>query len=175
MNVGSRNRLEWITASEENTDKFVVEKSLDGINWFYVGEKKGAGNSNIRLTYELFDEVPVTGNNYYRLKIYDLDATYKFSNIINIPLTSPANNGIVGAYPNPTSGEFTMIVSSTTATKSMVTLYDILGKRIQSNSYLLNAGLNSLQFNFKSLAAATYIIGFTDNNGVEYKYKLIKQ
>ena len=174
-NVGERNRLDWVTASEKNTDKFIVEKSLDGINWFYVGERNGAGNSSEQLNYDLFDDFPVEGNNYYRLKIVDLDATFKYSNVINIPIKASAINGIIGAYPNPTDGEFTVLISSNVSYKTMIKVYDILGKVVQSNQVVLNTGLNKQLFNFKSLAAATYIIGFVDNNGLEYKYKFVKQ
>jgi hypothetical protein len=67
-NQGSVNQLQWITASELNTDKFEVEKSTVSGVWNTIGSKTAAGNSNIKLTYNFTDNNPVVGDNYYRLK-----------------------------------------------------------------------------------------------------------
>jgi hypothetical protein len=174
-NIGAKNRLEWITASERNTEKFIVEKSIDGINWFYVGEKPAAGNSSSQLTYELFDDYPVVGNNYYRLKIIDLDATYKYSQIINIPIDASAVNGIVGAYPNPTNGEFTVVIASSVNQNTNILVYDVLGQIVRNVDVELTQGVNKTTINLSSLSNASYIVLFKDSKGNEHRYKVIKQ
>lgn len=174
-NVGDKNRLDWVTASEINTQKFIVEKSLDAVNWFYLGEKPAAGNSSARLTYNLFDNTPVVGHNYYRLKIVDLDGSYKYSNIVDILTGNTAVNGIIGAYPNPTSKEFTVIVGSSTDYKSTVKIYDILGQVIKTTSVNISAGINMPSFDFSDLSAATYVISLTDATGKEERLKFVKQ
>ena len=72
-NDGDVNVLNWTTASELNSLKFEVEKSLDAINFTYIGERPAAGNSSLPLNYSLVDEHPIVGNNYYRLKMIDMD------------------------------------------------------------------------------------------------------
>lgn len=174
-NVGDKNRLEWIVASEHNTDRYVVEKSLDVSNWFYVGEKPAAGNSTQKLTYELFDNFPVAGNNYYRLKIYDQDGTFKYSQVINIPVAAVNTTGIVGAYPNPTSSDIVLVISSATDQSGTVRIFDMLGKMVRSTSVDLAQGINKPLISMSSLANATYIVAFTDSKGNEYRYKIVKQ
>jgi hypothetical protein len=174
-NMGDKNRLEWITASEDNTEKFIVEKSLDVNNWFYVGEKPAAGNSSARLTYELFDNFPVTGDNYYRLKIIDKDGTFKYSHIINIPIANSNVNGIVGIYPNPTSSDIVLVISSASTQNASVKVYDVLGKLIKAVGIDLVQGINKPLINLNNLANGTYIISFTDSKGYEHQSKIIKQ
>jgi len=41
--------LSWVTASEINNDKFVVERSLNGKDFENINEVKGAGNSSQEL------------------------------------------------------------------------------------------------------------------------------
>ncbi len=175
-NVGDKNRLEWITASEKNTNRFVVEKSLDAINWFYLGEKPAAGNSLERLTYELFDIYPLVGSNYYRLKSIDNDETFTYSKIINIILGSVnTSTGLIGIYPNPTSSEIKVLISSDVNQKATVKIYDVLGKVVKTTNLSLLEGLNNTIINLNTLANATYVIVLTDEKGNRYNYKIIKQ
>jgi hypothetical protein len=70
---GNRMSVEWTTTSEINNNYFVIEKSLDGINFTELGTVLGAGNSNITNKYSLMDDAPQQGNNYYRLKQFDFN------------------------------------------------------------------------------------------------------
>lgn len=65
--------LTWTTKSEANNDYFTIEKSIDGIEWVYLNEVDGAGNSSIELDYHLPDSEPYIGINYYRLSQFDFD------------------------------------------------------------------------------------------------------
>lgn len=49
--------LTWSTATEENSDRFEIEESDDGINWTKIGEVKSKapnGNSTTQLNYDYF-------------------------------------------------------------------------------------------------------------------------
>ena len=65
--------LEWTTASENNSDYFIIERSTDGSSWSKISELDAAGNSTQILNYITFDENPPRGIVYYRLKQYDFD------------------------------------------------------------------------------------------------------
>lgn len=95
--------LEWSTATEINNDFFTIEKSIDGEKWDYVGEKKGAGNSNAQINYSMIDTEPYNGISYYRLKQTDFDGTYAYSDIRSVQFQSI---GELSVYPNPASTYF---------------------------------------------------------------------
>ena len=74
--------LRWGSKSESNTDRFKVERSIDGTNWEFVQDIRAAGNSSINRDYAYKDFPPVRGRIYYRLAIVDLDGSQSFSRIL---------------------------------------------------------------------------------------------
>ena len=54
-------------------------------------------------------------------------------------------------------------------------VYDVLGRSVLNRPIDLVEGTNSINLNLKDLSNATYIIEYTDVNGVAHKYKVIKQ
>lgn len=68
--------LHWKTTSETNNDHFIVEKSIDGINYTEMARLQGNQNSNQTIEYITADINPVFGNNYYRLTQVDLDGNF---------------------------------------------------------------------------------------------------
>ncbi len=91
--------VSWTTTEESNTDRFEVERSNDSRNWNVIGRKAAAGESKAILHYTLADEAPVSGINYYRLKMLDKDGTFAYSTIRSI-IVEHAGQEIM-AYPNP--------------------------------------------------------------------------
>ena len=67
------NMLYWSTASEYNTNYFIIEKSVDGVEWSGIGQVPSAGNSTQKLDYSLEDKDVSQVINYYRLHQYDID------------------------------------------------------------------------------------------------------
>lgn len=91
----------WITATERNTDVFVIERSTDGIHFEAIGTLKAAGNSESVLQYQFRDEQPAAGINYYRLTTIDTDGSQSDSDIVSATFEQAAT---VTVYPNPTNG-----------------------------------------------------------------------
>lgn len=174
-NEGDKNRLDWLTASEKNTDKFIVEKSLDGINWFYIGEQKAAGNSNVPLSYKLYDYAPVLGDNYYRLKIVDTDESFKYSDIIKIKLNDIAmSNDIVTIYPNPAVKTLNIVLSAASDEKVNIGIVNVLGQEITNRDYNLKTGINTIELNVSDLAKATYMINVAFGEQKKIYTKFVK-
>jgi hypothetical protein len=80
---GNNNILKWSTASEINNEYFVIEKSIDAIDFELVGTESGAGNSMVILEYSMIDNNPYDLT-YYRLKQVDIDGDFKYSTIISV-------------------------------------------------------------------------------------------
>lgn len=94
--------LTWKTASETNHKHFETQRSVDGVQFETIDLVPGIGNSQILNYYEAIDENPITGKNYYRLKIVDLNNEFTFSEVLRIDF-NPNSIHQVGAmvYPNP--------------------------------------------------------------------------
>ncbi len=74
--------LHWTTSSEQDNDRFEIERSGDGVLFQPIGTVDGAGNSLHELHYSFTDRSPLNEVNYYRLKQVDLDGQYEFSSIV---------------------------------------------------------------------------------------------
>ena len=173
-NEGIVNKLQWSTASEKNTVKFEVEKSIESSNWSLIGEISAAGNSTTLRNYDFNDNNPVFGNNYYRLKIIDLDGTFTYSNVINIPINTVTNNSFVQVYPNPTKGILNIDVQSTSAYDINMITFDVLGKKVLEKSMNVVKGLNTLSIDYSTIAKGTYILQYSDGEGKLHTTKFVK-
>lgn len=78
------NNLKWSTASEHNSDYFLIERSSDGQKWESVGIKSASGNSNQTINYFFNDSYLNDGFVYYQLKQYDFDGKSKTYGPISI-------------------------------------------------------------------------------------------
>lgn len=73
--------LTWTTASEENNDYFVIERSTDGRDFISLDEVKGNGNAAREHNYSFIDYQP-SFTNYYRLVQVDYDGTATTSEVV---------------------------------------------------------------------------------------------
>ena len=80
----NKNLLEWSTATENNNDRFDVERSLNGLLFDKIGELKSIGNSQYTRYYSYDDSEPHVAINYYRLKQVDYNGSYEYSSIISV-------------------------------------------------------------------------------------------
>ncbi|GAB3784839.1 hypothetical protein GCM10028818_45370 [Spirosoma horti] len=100
---GDRVQLAWSTASEHNTDRFVVERSYDVETYIPVGNVTATGTTNERQYYGLTDFNPRPGANYYRLKQIDAGGAVHTYGVISTIIR--ANEPTVSVYPNPASSD----------------------------------------------------------------------
>jgi hypothetical protein len=105
---GGRVKLTWSTATERDNERFVVLRGRDAIDLEEVLSVTGAGNSQQMLHYEAFDERPLPGTTYYRLKQVDHDGTEAFSHVVAVTM----NDAGATVYPNPTDGVVTIRTGS---------------------------------------------------------------
>ncbi len=76
--------LNWQTATEHNVSYFSIEHGNDGENFLPIGEVKANGNSRTPQYYR-FSHADFSPNSpYYRLKMVDADAQFKYSKIITL-------------------------------------------------------------------------------------------
>ena len=95
---GATVELNWVTASEENSKHFEIQRSADGAQFTAIGIV-ASGNSTSLKNYLFTDGLPHTGNNYYRLKMVNIDGGFKYSAVILVK-SSDSRKGIT-VYPNP--------------------------------------------------------------------------
>ena len=95
--------LRWTTASETHSARFVVERSVDGLQFVAAGQLAAAGSSTQPRAYAWPDPQPLTALTYYRLRQLDHDGTATLSAVVAL---APAGGRLepvaqVVARPNP--------------------------------------------------------------------------
>ena len=93
--------LNWVTASEENFDRFEIQRAAGSADFRTLGVVYGSEQDSYELrNYQFSDESPVNGINYYRLKSIDLDGTFEYSDLQVVMVDNPE---LIKIYPNPVS------------------------------------------------------------------------
>jgi hypothetical protein len=111
--------LSWVTSSEQNSEKFDIEQLTDD-QWLVIGSVKAAGNSSTNQQYSFLAKGQF-GENFYRLKMIDLDQQFTYSDVIKI---GAKEEQLYSFYPNPSTHS---IYLEDTQLKE-IEIIDMLGK-----------------------------------------------
>ncbi len=165
-NAGPQNILNWKTVSEDAGDYFEVERSTDAHRFSKIATV--AGKYQTGGSYQLTDEYPAPGINYYRLKMMSPDGKYSYSKIVN----TRAKEGIfvLEAYPNPVGDLLTLRVGRAAQGTAMLTIMDAAGKIVRSLP--LNGSTASIDM--QGLAAGYYMLHYQDD-AISENTKIIKR
>jgi hypothetical protein len=156
-NEKSQVDVKWTTASEQNANTFIIERSRDLVEWEYVTEVAAAGNSNYNINYQAIDANPIGGTSYYRLLQIDFNGAKEIYGPISVSCANEGESMIV--FPNPTNASFTVEINSTESiSQTILNISDLSGKTIKSNLIDINQGKNQFYFDDLDLQFGTYII-----------------
>lgn len=124
--------LTWQTFSEINSDYFEIEYSNDAMNFKKIGIKKAAGNSVLVNNYEFDYQSSYSGNHYLRLKQFDFDGKYSYSEIIQSDCNT--EEIVFSVFPNPFDGSVFNVTVSNTVEDVDIELFDASGRIVYKNS-----------------------------------------
>jgi hypothetical protein len=152
--------LKWFTYSEKNSKEFWVEKTLDGQNITTVCKIAAVGQSQMHRTYSCFDAQPYSGMSYYRLKMIDLDQTYKFTDWREINIEGSDISKLVH-FPSD-GNTFSYLIfrgNSSVPVNLKIVIRDALGRLIKEHQVSLAETNNfTHQLNWEPLVEGVYYI-----------------
>ncbi|MFN8296929.1 MAG: Ig-like domain-containing protein [Chitinophagales bacterium] len=155
--------LSWATASELNTKEFIIERSSTGNNYEVIGTVAAAGNSNTYRNYSFTDLSVLSGQAYYRLRLVDLNNSFKYSSTVELDCDGKQNEFSV--YFSEEQG---IVIKSTVINTDyyQFELFDIIGKRLSQEKIKLEKGsaLSFIKINDK-LADGVYLIRINNSEG----------
>ena len=151
--VNGRNvNLNWVTKTEKNSDKFIIEKQTISGTWEAIGSVKAAVLSNSTKQYSFSDKNLNTGNYQYRLKMVDNDGSFTNSSVTEVSVSSPKNFELLQNYPNPFNPSTKISYNLPSDSRVTLEVYNVLGVRIgQLVNQDQSAGYYSVDFNSFSL------------------------
>lgn len=165
-NAGSQNILSWETESEDAGDYFEVERSQDARTFTKIANIEGLYKTG--GNYQLTDDEPSTGINYYRLKMVSNDGSYTYSKVVNAEIGK--GNFVLEAFPNPVNDVLTVQVREAAVGTATLTVMDAAGRVVRST--ILNGSAASIQMG--DLPAGYYSLHYEDGKYSE-NIKVIKK
>lgn len=154
------NKLSWITATETNTDYFLIERAGEDGNYHIVDRVEAAGNSSTIKEYEFYDRSPLSGGGYYRLVQYDLDGKKYQSHTIYI---GEFQSDKVSLFPNPANTQITIRSVMEGSEFSSVEVYDVFGKQV----ILAPGNSSERSIDISALSTGVYTVRITFNGTTE--------
>jgi len=166
-------QLDWITASEVNNDKFIIERSADGITYTRLAEIKGAGNSTEFVSYQFIDKNPLCGNSYYKLVQIDFNGK---SNIIN-PISAQFTCGIKNStkvFPNPFVENLNIEISTGSKQDVNIEVFDITGNILISKNLSQVSGSFTFTENMSNFGTFMFFVKITYADGSIEMHKVFQ-
>lgn len=162
--------VNWETASERNSDYFIVERSPDGASFEPIGQINAAGESQSIKKYLLQDRTPLTGMNYYRLRQVDVEGTENLSKIVTV------QNGHLNQtqlYPNPTKDYFVLITGNDDEAATSIEVRNSTGNLVYQQSETL-ANNNTIRVSTEVLTPGVYWVTVIFDNQKSETLRMVK-
>lgn len=135
--AGLQTILDWQVAQEIGLASYTVQRSTDGRSFTDLSTTTAKGLPEIQ-NYRSLDPQPAKGNNYYRLKMNDLDGAYEYSSIVMV-YHGLGKDVIFSAYPNPTDGtRITFAELAQGLSIQLIQIHNELGQLIQPDQQVLS-------------------------------------
>ncbi|MFZ1807116.1 MAG: T9SS type A sorting domain-containing protein [Cyclobacteriaceae bacterium] len=157
-------KLEWKTATEINNDFFEIQRSIDSEQWIEIDKIKGAGNSNDPIQYQHYDNQPIQGLSYYRLKQTDFDGSVDYSPIVAVNYKGVTE---IEIFPNPSTGVFT--IPQMQLTTEHVQVYNNLGQKVE---FTINTDSDT-QISLANQPSGVYLVRIFDGQRL-HTIRLVK-
>lgn len=168
-------KLKWNTATEINSDYFVIEKSTDALNFYPIAEIQGHGNSTSINNYEWIDDSSneeLGETNYYRLKQVDFNGDFEYFKTMAL---SCSNLSPINIYPNPINNLLNISFGSGSSDQEYkIEIRDYLGRLIIEHKVRVSGSVYQMKLD-ELKSEGVYFIKIQDEfNETLLIHKIIK-
>ena len=162
---GGSDHLFWTSQSESNLASYQLMHGTDAEHFSLlqsIPSKAPQGNSSTPLSYETINTQPVSGHNYYRLDMMDINgqASGK-SQVIDLYRSS---NATVLVYPNPSHDVLHVQVNTPNTEGLFLQLNNLQGQKIIT----LHMNDDHAQLDLSSLSPGSYFLQIRKGEQVLY-------
>ncbi len=167
--------VSWQTTNEINLHDFDVERSTDGVSFKKMGNV--SANGNAVNDYQLLDNQPATGWNYYRLRSNDANGQFSYSATVKALWKATAS---IRVYPTITKdGKIQLVLQDQPAGDYQVLLSNIAGQ-VMNKQMVTHSGATAryqlqLQKAGKKLLAGEYALTLYFGKALTHTQKIIVQ
>ena len=150
--------LNWTYTTDLDVDRFVVERSTDGIHFEAAGELRPAPDThdgNLDFTDQRIaqHQRPVL---YYRVRGIDIAGQHFLTEVRSLPV--PFASFRAQAYPVPFERHLTVEIEVDQAQDVTVELHDLAGRHLRSTRLSLAKGLHPYTWDLAGLSQGMYLL-----------------
>jgi hypothetical protein len=160
-------QLNWQTATEINSQHFLVQRSTDGINYSTVATVNAKGNSSdyVNYTYNDINALSFATSNivYYRLQMVDKDGKAQYSQVVKVIVNNSVTT--LKLLQNPVKDNIALQVYVAQNETTAFTLTNVSGQMVFNKTYNLLSGKNFITVPVSNLSKATYYLTVHYKNG----------
>jgi hypothetical protein len=161
--LNTSNELTWQTTGFTNAKSYLIEKSLNGVNFVILSTISNLSNKYV-------DANLINGNVYYRLKCVLQNNTVVYSNVVVVK-----NSSInVQLAPTIANTNITLTINAVSNQKINIIVTDVLGRSITMLSNSIKIGENKLNLPLYNFAKGMYHVSIQFENGDIITRKFIK-
>ncbi len=148
--------LTWKVSDEQNVKGYHVQRSGDGFTWQVIGFVDFQASASLINQYELVDQHPLKGTNYYRISQEDIDGKRNYSVIRKVQRDNRHWN--VKMYPVPVKDILNLNINVNSDERAVLKFTDALGRTIKITKLQLKQGEQTEKIPLSGLKAGMYYI-----------------
>jgi hypothetical protein len=158
--------LFWQTSTEINNRGFEVERKTDlSSDWITTGFVKGNGTSSSLMDYSFIDNNPPDGRIKYRLKQFDYNGNFKYSDEVKINMDNVLNYSLSQNYPNPFNPATSIYYSVSEPGLVVIKVFDNLGREVKTLvNKEMERGNYKVEFIASNLSSGVYFYRINAGN-----------
>lgn len=153
-------KLRWTTTNELNLAAYIIEKSVDGIDFKAIGTTIPNNNSLVNNYSFIDSNTTYVSNIYYRIKSVNTDNTDAYSNTVIIVREQQISMKV---FPNPATSSV-VIMHEKANVNSSIKIYSIDGKLLIEKLVKQNDTQSILDIS--KLLQGSYIVNFATSEKV---------
>lgn len=157
-NIDAQNRIDWTSATEAPGDRYELQRSRDGNSFTALAAIDAKGTP---ASYTHWDEQPLPGWNYYRLKTTGADGSLSYSKVVKA-YRDAYNTVLVKAYPNPATDVLTVQATHFSGYAELQ-LQDLKGTVVRRKTMTARKEIIETD----DIAPGIYLLKYTDKDHTE--------
>ncbi|HMI78744.1 MAG TPA: T9SS type A sorting domain-containing protein [Ferruginibacter sp.] len=174
VQADNKHSLSWKVNCTSSKAIFEIQRSGDGQHYTSIATMT-ADQLRCAQPFDYTDEHPLSGMNYYRIKIIDPDDKSHLSNTLSFMLKTKGFD-ILSISPNPVIKENAVLkINSGDKSQARIRISDFTGRIISNQTTALIPGINQVILNTSSLARGAYHVTAYSPGAAPKTIKLVKQ
>jgi len=168
--------VRWSVANENNIEKYIVEQSVDNMNFRTIATQLPNANDFTNVSYHYVDVAASSQANWYRVKAVTKSSSHINTDIVKVNALEKDVQRAITVYPNPvTNRQLNLLITNLTAGKYSIVIKSSGGQLVASSSIDVTGAKLVKRIDLNNAAAGNYQAIVTSDDGLKYVIQFVVQ